>query len=118
MKSELLKAIDKKIDELNHKDIAGIAYWNSFKKFIEDFKPKQKGVEERKLDFIELMKPYQTKYSKALLNDFYSYWTEISANGKKMRFEKEKVFDVGRRLGTWFRNQKSAPGENNSIETL
>lgn len=35
---------------------------------------------------------------------FKNYWTELSKNGKKQRWEMEKVFEVKRRLGTWFRN--------------
>ncbi len=35
---------------------------------------------------------------------FLSYWTERSHNGKKERWEMEKVFDVKRRWGTWVRN--------------
>lgn len=34
---------------------------------------------------------------------FKNYWTEPSQNGKKVRWELEKFFDVKRRLGTWFR---------------
>ena len=45
--------------------------------------------------------PYLKKYGRDMLNDFFAYWTERSENGKKMRFEMEKVFNVGRRLATW-----------------
>ena len=39
-----------------------------------------------------------------VLKNFSDYWTEKSPRGSKMRFEKEKVFDVSRRLATWSRN--------------
>ena len=32
---------------------------------------------------------------------FISYWTELNSTGKKMRWEKEKTFEVKRRLVTW-----------------
>jgi len=35
---------------------------------------------------------------------FIDYWTEKSPNGKKERWEFEKVFDIKRRWGTWLRN--------------
>lgn len=48
-------------------------------------------------------------FSKSMVIDeirnFVLYWTEKSPGGKKMRFQKEKVFDPKRRLYTWFRNK-------------
>lgn len=38
--------------------------------------------------------------------EFISYWQEKSPRGRKMRWEKEKVFDVNRRLRTWFKNSR------------
>ena len=63
-----------------------------------------KSVKERKKDFVEKLKPFLDKYGKDMLNDFYRYWTEMNDNGKKMRFEMEKVFQVSARLVTWDRN--------------
>jgi hypothetical protein len=37
---------------------------------------------------------------------FIEYWTESGNNDKLMRFEKEKSFDISRRLKTWESNQK------------
>ena len=42
-----------------------------------------------------------------LINDFVSYWTETSLNGKKMRFEGQKYFDIKRRFATWKKNAKN-----------
>ena len=58
-------------------------------------------LEERKEAFRLRLVPYVEKYGREMMNDFFAYWTERSENGKKMRFEMEKVFDVGRRLATW-----------------
>jgi hypothetical protein len=44
--------------------------------------------------------------SEEMVNEFISYWTEKSLNGKKMRFEKEKVFEIKKRFATWKRNSK------------
>ena len=43
--------------------------------------------------------------------DFADYWTE--SGGNKMRFEKEKVFDVGRRLARWSKNNFNKKEETN-----
>jgi len=40
-------------------------------------------------------------YSESMKKEFCDYWTESSPNGKKLRFEKEKVFSIPRRLTTW-----------------
>ena len=38
---------------------------------------------------------------------FCNYWTESKTNGKKMRFEMQKTFDIARRLVTWSNNDFS-----------
>lgn len=40
------------------------------------------------------------------LMDFIEYWTEKNPNGRKMRFEKEKTFDISKRLKRWKRNDE------------
>lgn len=71
---------------------------------------------ERKQAFVEQLKPYLNEYGSAMLNEFYSYWTEMSPGGKRMRFEKETVFDVARRLTTWRNNNYGK--HNNSATDL
>jgi hypothetical protein len=63
-------------------------------------------LDQRKQVFIERLRPYleSGKYTREMLNEFYQYWVEHSENGKKMRFEKEKVFGLERRLITWYNN--------------
>lgn len=69
--------------------------------------PKEKKtIEERKIEFTEKLSVFVGQYEKDVLNNFYSYWTEKNENGKKMRFEGEKYFDVSRRLSTWSKNEK------------
>jgi len=69
--------------------------------------PKIKSISDRKETFKNLLSPFENLYGKNLLDDFIAYWTEHGVNDKKMRFEKEKSFDVGRRLGTWKKNEKN-----------
>ena len=42
---------------------------------------------------------------------FILYWTEKNHNGKKERWEMQKVFDIKRRWGTWTRNKKTNFGK-------
>jgi hypothetical protein len=62
-----------------------------------------KPVEMREADFIRSVNAY-IKYPKDLREAFISYWSEPNKSGSKMRFELEKTWDTGRRLGTWDRN--------------
>lgn len=66
-----------------------------------------KTIEERAKDFYNSLKPFTDSFSKEILRAFYEYWIERSPNGKKMRFEKEKVFDPARRLATWKSNEQN-----------
>ena len=41
-----------------------------------------------------------------LVDDFVKYWTEPNKSKKKMRFESENFFDIGRRVNTWQKNEE------------
>ena len=70
---------------------------------VKTIAPK-KDIEDRIYEFKKSLVPHLDKYGKTMLKNFSDYWTEKSPRGNKMRFEKEKVFDVSRRLATWSRN--------------
>ena len=79
-------------------------------------KTQKNSLEERKNIFRDMLSSFVTDNNRSMCNDFFLYWTETSMKGQKMRFEMEKVFDIGRRLGTWSRNQskfdaKTIPSE-------
>ena len=47
-------------------------------------------------------------YPKEMLTDFYSYWSEPkSKTNKRMRWEYQPTFEIGRRLKTWAKREKS-----------
>ena len=85
-----------------------------------------KSLLERKEDFKNKVIPFQDKYSKELLKKFYNYWTEKNEKGKKMKFEKERTFEISKRLVTWKTNdEKFNPKkvdnlrvDNNALEEL
>lgn len=66
---------------------------------------KQINIEDRKQKFIEDLKPFLLQnFTREILNEFFNYWSEHNPDGKKMRFEMEKVFDISKRLAKWKRN--------------
>lgn len=114
MKAPLLKAIDKKIESLDtHIDKT---YWNEFRDFVESFKPEKKSVEERQKEFYNEIAQFKEKYPKAMLREFYEYWTEKSKNGLKMRFEKQTTWDLSKRLARWSRSNKGKYNQESTKE--
>ena len=69
-------------------------------------KSQKNTLEERKKVFRDMLSSFVTDNNREMCNDFFRYWTETSMKSEKMRFEMEKVFDIGRRLSTWARNEK------------
>jgi hypothetical protein len=57
---------------------------------------------------IDYVKANPSKYPKLLYINFARHWMELSNNGKKMRFQGEKFFEIGKRLSTWFSNCNDA----------
>lgn len=76
--------------------------------------------EERQKAFYQKIAEHAKEYPRETLREFYDYWIESNDNGKKMRFEMEKVFDIKRRLSTWDKNntkfKKFEPKEIPKIE--
>lgn len=59
-------------------------------------------LEERKQAFIDKVYSFSKVYDRRMLDSFIDYWTECG--GRKMRFEKEKTYELALRLKTWKRN--------------
>lgn len=87
----------------------------SLKKHLGLIEPKKpvivKPIEERKQEFYTLIANTGNVYVKQVKKEFYNYWTEISLRGKKMRFEKEKTFDIKKRLDRWVKNSYNKGNE-------
>jgi len=70
-------------------------------------KDKAKDIETRKKIFSsKVIIEAQDKYHRDMINEFIEYWAEHGEKDKKMRYEKEKVFGISRRLSTWNKNYK------------
>lgn len=73
---------------------------------IGNVKGKEKeGIGMRKQKFASTLEPFLEIYGKEMLNAFYKYWTEHGPDDKKFRREKEKSWDIERRLQTWKSNE-------------
>jgi hypothetical protein len=76
-----------------------------------DINPK-KDLEERKKAFATQIAPFiSTDFQREDAKEFYLYWTEHGPNDKKMRYEKEKSFGIGRRIATWVKRKKDFAAE-------
>jgi len=75
---------------------------------------KTKTLSDRKTTFKESLAKHKDKFDVSILNEFYSYWTEHGDLDKKMRFEKQTSFSIGRRLGTWKKNKKTYEFKSNT----
>lgn len=72
-------------------------------------------LKERKLAFGMQLKPFNGMYQRSMLAGFYNYWTEVKEGGRKMRFEKEKTFEIAKRLARWSKNNY---GKSNSEQRM
>jgi hypothetical protein len=83
----------------------------AMEEYASQFQQPKKCLKERKQDFLNKIMDVNYEldriYSALLLDEFFNYWTEHGDIAKKMRFEKEKVFDIKKRLERWKRNQKN-----------
>ena len=67
------------------------------------FQSPRRNKEFREVEFRSELDAFQDKYSHRLINEFFDYWIE----GKiKLRFEKQKTFEVGKRLARWAKNDE------------
>lgn len=68
-------------------------------------KRQSKELKERKEVFKKQVFKYNATYEFEMLCDFFDYWSETKPNGKKMKFEFQKTWDLGLRLKKWKSNQ-------------
>lgn len=75
-------------------------------------------LEERKDKFMYEVAKFKGEYPDDMLREFYDYWTEHGTNDRKFRKEKEKSFDVGKRLARWFKNYKPSKKNLNQLDRV
>lgn len=74
-------------------------------------------LKERKLTFGMQLKPFNGMYQRSMLAEFYNYWTEVKEGGRKMRFEKEKTFEIAKRLARWSKNNYAKSSSEQRMHT-
>jgi hypothetical protein len=72
----------------------------------EEDKDKEYNIADRKQKFASELSYFVDTYGKVMVREFYDYWTEHGERDKKMRFEKEKSFNLELRLERWKKNQQ------------
>lgn len=70
-------------------------------------KKENENIDERKNKFLLSLSNYEHTLGDQF-DSFFSYWTETDKN-QNMRFEKEKFFDISRRIGTWMSRSYQKP---------
>lgn len=78
----------------------------------EEKKAAPLNLEVREKKFMDDVAEFKDKYPKETLRAFYNYWSEPNQRKTKLRFEMEKTFDIGRRLGKWKDNEDTNFGKN------
>ena len=74
-------------------------------------------VKEREKEFKKKVFELKNEYSDELLEKFFNYWSQHGENDRLMLFEKQKSFEIKKRLQTWKRNEeKFSPTEKNKSD--
>lgn len=75
------------------------------------FSHKKQNLEDRLADFKSKILEFRGIYSDQMLEGFFNYWSQETANKKELLFERErrkKAFDIQRRLVTWRSNDRGS----------
>jgi DNA-binding transcriptional MocR family regulator len=59
-----------------------------------------------------------SQYDSKILNGFYNYWSELSWNKDKMRFEDERFFEIDKRIKKWFSTERGGASIKSNNVTL
>ena len=65
------------------------------------FREEKKPVIRNNISDIINNDEYKRKYGSEMIQECVDYWTEMLPNGKKQRWQKQKAFDVNRRIIAW-----------------
>jgi len=84
-------------------------------------KTKKELLNERELVFrksvIDYNKKKGDKYTESMIEEFMDFFTEPNKSMTKMKCETYPTWEIGRRLGTWFRNSKKFSNKNTKQST-
>jgi len=81
-----------------------IERYSEFEKLVNEFSKGNKlpTLQDRKDAFKKDIRiEAKGEYKDEMLFAFFNYWSEHNTNGKKMKYEMQKVFNISARLKTW-----------------
>ena len=86
----------------------GIDLDKSYIRLKDKNKSKDMDIKQRQSDFSKRVEKEvaDMKVAAKDIQDFISYWSEHNTDGRVMRFEKQDIFNVKRRMQTWIKNSK------------
>jgi hypothetical protein len=115
--SETLLNFSKKYQIKKEKNTKRVAEWRKNQEIKKDVtryesvsntskvnKSKVNKIKEYKENFSKQCFEFLSLYSKDMILDFVSYWTELNKSKTKMKFELQQTFEIQRRLSTWNKN--------------
>ncbi len=73
----------------------------------KEMERKKKLMEGRRVEFYNSLVPYVQMYGKAMVRNFFDYWSEPNKSGTQMRYELERTWSLNLRLGMWNRKEKN-----------
>lgn len=101
------------LEDLEEFGIVDVSRGDMLEIFINKLKRSTRGerkvkvvnnIEERKVAFGMTLQAFEKTYGRAMLLDFYHYWTEPNKSNTKMRFELQRTWSLEGRLRTWSNN--------------
>lgn len=105
-KDKLLVCGKTKESGISFSSVAG-ATSDEQKDLRKEIERKKKLMEGRRVKFYNSLVPYVQMYGKAMVRDFFDYWSEPNKSETQMRYELERTWSLNLRLAYWSRNKKN-----------
>lgn len=105
-KDKLLVCGKTKESGISFSSVAG-ATSDEQKDLRKEIERKKKLMEGRRVKFYNSLVPFVQMYGKAMVRDFFDYWSEPNKSETQMRYELERTWSLSLRLAYWSRNKKN-----------
>lgn len=105
-KDKLLVCGKTKESGISFSSVAG-ATSDEQKDLRKEIERKKKIMEGRRVKFYNSLVPFVQMYGKAMVRDFFDYWSEPNKSETQMRYELERTWSLNLRLAYWSRNKKN-----------
>ena len=71
-------------------------------------KDKAKDINTKKEEFAKRVEKevFDMQIDPAMIKEFIEYWTEHNDGGRVLRYEKQSIFNIRKRMSTWVKNSK------------